>query len=182
MDLNDFGSWKNIEGYPKYMVSDQGYVLSKKTMKLLSPAVWFCGYQHVNFYQGRTRITHKVHRLVAETFLEHTSGCEFVDHIDLDRLNNNVGNLRWCTRSENNRNVTKRSDTVSSTYKGVCWYANRSKWVAYITVDGNRHHLGYFTSEIQAAIAYNNAAVCYFTEFACLNVIPIESVLETWVF
>ncbi len=178
MDLSDFGNWKEIEGYPNYEVSDKGFVLSKTTMNLLSPVVSSNGYQHVGLYQGRVRNTHRVHRIVAETFMEQPSGCEFVDHVDHDKLNNNVGNLRWCTRSENNRNATKRSDTMSSSYKGVCWYAKKSKWIAYITADGKRHHLGYFDSEVQAAVAYNNAAIHHFTEFACLNVIPIESIAD----
>ena len=176
MALSEFGNWKDIEGYPKYMVSDQGYVLSKTNMKFLSPAVSSSGYRHVNLYQGRVKVTHKVHRLVAEAFLESHRNCEFVDHIDHDKLNNSIGNMRWCTRSENNRNTNKRSGTMSSTYKGVCWHANKCKWIAYINADDKRKHLGYFDNEVQAAVAYNNAAINHYVEFACLNVVPIESV------
>ena len=72
-------------------------------------------------------------------------------------------------------NKSKQANTTS-TYKGVCWNKAAHKWKASVRVDGKPEHLGYFTNEIQAAIAYNNAAICHFTEFACLNVIPLDNI------
>jgi hypothetical protein len=72
-------------------------------------------------------------------------------------------------------NKSKQANT-SSNYKGVCWHKQSQKWQVKIRVDGKLKHIGMFVSEVQAAIAYNNAAICHYAEFACLNVIPIETV------
>ena len=47
--------------------------------------------------------------------------------------------------------------TPSSQYKGVCWYKSTNKWISYIKINGKTKHLGLFTSEEEAAEAYQNA-------------------------
>lgn len=112
--------WKPISGYEGlYEVSNMGRVksverdLPHKTYgtwhireRILKPywagkkkngqylAVWLhCGH-------GVQR-TYRVHRLVAEAFIEKVPGKDFVNHIDCDRSNNAVSNLEWCTLQEN---------------------------------------------------------------------------------
>lgn len=55
--------------------------------------------------------------------------------------------------------------------KGVCWHKRYSKWQADIAIKGDRHYLGSYTSEEEAALAYNTAAIERFGEFARLNII-----------
>lgn len=93
-----------------------------------------------------------------------------IDHINRNRLDNRIENLRLASRRENLRNMTVRSDPKSSKWKGVSWAPNANKWRAYIkSADRKRKHLGYFPDEADAAQAYNFAAVQYFGEFAALN-------------
>lgn len=94
-----------------------------------------------------------------------------VDHINHDKLDNQKSNLRVCSTSENLRNQKMRTYAKSSRYKGVCFYKQDGNWQAHIRLNGKRKHLGYFTNEIDAAIAYNNAAIAMFGEFALINVI-----------
>lgn len=91
-----------------------------------------------------------------------------VDHRDHNGLNNRRENLRVCSSAENNRNQRKRSG-CSSRYKGVCWYRRDGLWKAYIRSDGRVVHLGYFSSEEDAARAYDAAARKAFGEFALTN-------------
>jgi hypothetical protein len=96
-----------------------------------------------------------------------------VDHINGDKLNNTKTNLRLATNTQNQQNVPKTPRQTSSKFKGVHSRKDREhrkdKWVARIAVNGKRLHLGYFNSETEAALAYNEAAVKYFGEFANLN-------------
>ena len=82
-----------------------------------------------------------------------------IDHIDGVRDNNKIENLREVTRAENARAFRRPSAGVSSQYRGVCFCKRNQKWCAKIRKDGTRYHLGYFTSETDAARAYNLGAI-----------------------
>jgi len=98
------------------------------------------------------------------------TGFSLTDHIDNNPLNNKKSNLRECSQKENTRNFSlSRRNTTG--YKGVHWDKNRNKYQAYIQQDGKRKHLGRFENIIDAAQAYNKAALKYYGEFARLNVI-----------
>ncbi len=96
----------------------------------------------------------------------------YIDHIDHNKLNNQKSNLRFCTRSENNKNVntnTNRTSNSTSKYKGVNWYKKYGNWNAKIRSNGIDYNLGYFVDEVVAAKAYDAAALKYHGEFAFLN-------------
>lgn len=90
-----------------------------------------------------------------------------VDHINRNGLDNRRGNLRIVTHAQNMCNQKVRTGT--SKYKGVIWYNKNNKWLARIRKNGKAIHLGYFVCEIEAALAYNAAALKYHGEFARLN-------------
>lgn len=93
-----------------------------------------------------------------------------VDHKDHDGLNNTRLNLRAATSSQNSANTGKYTNkSYTSKYKGVCWVKGKKKWRANIFTGSRKAHIGYFEDEIEAARAYNAAALKAFGEFACLN-------------
>lgn len=92
-----------------------------------------------------------------------------VDHRDGDPLNNQRCNLRLATRAEQSRN--SHVGWGRSKYKGVIWNKARQAWIVRIKRDGVSTYLGLFRDEIEAAKAYNAAAIERFGAFACGNVI-----------
>lgn len=92
-----------------------------------------------------------------------------VDHANRDGLDNRRSNIRVASRAENQANAGKSVGVFTSNYKGVHWHARRRRWAATIGVDGTRLHLGYFDSEVEAALSYDEAAVEHHGEFARLN-------------
>lgn len=89
------------------------------------------------------------------------------DHKNQNKLDNRRGNLRPASRLQNSANSKSRQG--SSKFKGVHQLKCRKKWQVYIQFEGGRKYLGSFTDEIEAAKAYNRAALKYFGEFAHLN-------------
>ena len=91
-----------------------------------------------------------------------------IDHVNGNGLDNRRVNLRRATDGENNRNRRRRTDNTSG-YKGVSLHTRIGRFQAYITSGGRRQHLGYFDDLIEAARAYDAAAIETFGEFARLN-------------
>jgi hypothetical protein len=106
-----------------------------------------------------------MHRLIAGV----PKGLD-VDHRDHDGLNNRRDNLRWATPSQNLQNARKGPNT-SSHYKGVSFDKSRRScpWHAAIKAAGVYRNIGRFTTEEEAAFAYDVAALRHFGEFACTN-------------
>ncbi|MDK2920128.1 MAG: hypothetical protein PWQ37_2861 [Candidatus Petromonas sp.] len=91
-----------------------------------------------------------------------------VDHIDRDITNNLASNLRVVSYSQNHGNKTML-DSNTSGYKGVSWRKDRKKWRAYIKHKGKFISLGHYDNPIDAALAYDNAALEYYEECALTN-------------
>jgi hypothetical protein len=112
--------WKDIKGYDGYQVSNKGRVKStivRKEGKLLKPSVNKLGYLQLGLSVNGKPTTHYVHRLVAETFIPNPDKKLCIDHINTDRTDNRVENLRWCTHKENiNNPLTK--EKWRDTHKG----------------------------------------------------------------
>ena len=94
------------------------------------------------------------------------TGIVGIDHINGDGLDNQRSNLRPASPKQNLQH--KRPQGGVSEYKGVSWHRGRNKWAAYIKTDKS-YYLGLFTSEEDAARAYDLAASEAFGKFAWLN-------------
>jgi len=125
-----------------------------------------------SYYVGVNGKQHPISRII---FLWHTGYLpKIVDHANRNRLDNHIENLREANNSENckNRRSAKGSTSI---YLGVSWYSRYSKWKSGIKeYNKTSHHIGYFISEEEAALAYNKMAVKLHGEFANLNIIAIS--------
>ena len=80
-----------------------------------------------------------------------------IDHINMDKSDNRITNLREATNAENQFNTVAQSNNTSG-FKGVTLHKNNRKWIAYIGVKGVRHHLGSFKTAVEAHEAYVKAS------------------------
>jgi hypothetical protein len=134
---------------------------------------------------GKHRVEYYLHNEVFERMIGEAlprGGEWLVDHINGDKLDNRRSNLRLATRTENEANKLKRrthaGKATSSRYKGVTKNNDKKRskpWRAHITnKDDGLTYLGSFATEVEAAKAYNKAALEMFGEFAKLNTFEDE--------
>lgn len=118
--------------------------------------------------KSRTKAPLRMHRIIMG--VTHDDPI-LVDHRNHNGLDNTRSNLRKCTKSENNRNCNGARRGSSSRYLGVFRRVMKTcvRWRAGLSVSGKTYWLGHYETEEQAAIAYNEAAIKHFGEFASLN-------------
>lgn len=133
---------------------------------LLSKWTWYAIWNKHNrrFYAKRKGMKDSGVRMIGMEQL--LAGVRKIDHADGNSLNNCRSNLRPATHGQNMMNRGKLSNNTSG-FKGV--YKYRTKWMALITSDKKRKHLGYFNDKIEAARSFDLAAVKYHGAFAVLN-------------
>ena len=157
--------WKDVVSYEKhYQVSSYGRVKSldrvnvrghKIKGKMLNPAYDGRGYLMVGLSLNGNQKSRKVHQLVAEAFLNHVPNGYglLVDHIDNNKLNNNLSNLQVISNREN---CSKDKNGGTSKYIGVCFDSHNKKYMSSCRYKGKSVNLGRFKTEIEASEAYNN--------------------------
>ena len=162
--------WRPIIGFSRYAVSSCGRIKNIHSNKCLKT------YMNINQGYKAVKVTScngkrkafLVHRLLAMAFVPNILNKPFVDHIDRDRTNNLVTNLRWATASDNQANRPKKSG-CSSQHKGVFWDKGNKKWCAQIKYNYQLYHLGNYKDEDDAGEAFNVVAKLLHNEFAYLN-------------
>ena len=149
--------FKPIEGYENYSVSTTGKVLNNETGKFLEGTLDSKGHLQVKLYKDRKGTLMYKHRLVAIAFIPNPENKPCVDHVNGNKLNNSLENLRWATFQENARNIgVSRANECK--VKGVRWYKSTSKWCARIMINGVAEHLGYFDKIEDAILARQRRA------------------------
>lgn len=94
--------WKEIKDYEGlYFVSDTGLIKNRKGL-IMKPNLQNSGYHMIHLIKEKKRKAMLIHRLVVIHFLGYKENMQ-VDHIDFNKLNNNVSNLQWVSAKQNNR-------------------------------------------------------------------------------
>ena len=117
-----------VKDFPDYLIFRNGAVLSKKTKKFLKPCPDKDGYYKVYLYKNNKMKTIRVHRLVAEHYLNKPDieGIS-VDHINRNRTDNRLSNLRWATISQQNQNKGNYKTNTSGS-KNVLFDKSSNTW------------------------------------------------------
>lgn len=136
-------------------VFEDGIILVKRNDIFYEKKCGLCnGYKQLNLCFQYKHKCYLVHRIVAYTYLDLDieNPKLFIDHIDRDKINNNVSNLRIVTNQQNQFNTNA---------KGYCWHKRLQKWEAKICVNGKHLNLGYFEKEEDASKAYQDAKLIH---------------------
>lgn len=154
--------WKDIPNYEGlYQVSNLGNVksLPKKFNKtgciLKSKTKNEKYYKAVDLNNKGIRKTYLIHHLVSMTFLNHNpkdNKLLVIDHINNNKLDNRLENLQIVTHRVN----VNKDMKSSSVFWGVSYYKKTNKWRCQKYINGKIKHLGYYKTEQEAKIVYDN--------------------------
>ena len=110
-----------IKGFENYHIDRKGVIYNIKTGVIKSAYLNKSnGYLYVDLYKGNKSHKKPVHRLIAETFIPNPENKPTIDHINGNRLDNSIENLRWATYSEQNSRFNTygvRSEKVIVTHE-----------------------------------------------------------------
>ena len=121
--------WRLIDGYDNYEISSHGRVRNNKTCKIMTIRLKQDGYHGIRLSKDNKKKDFLIHRLIGFAFLDKKEEDTDIDHIDHNKVNNMVNNLRWTTSSGNNRNRSISSKNTSG-YQGVHFDNSDNSWVA----------------------------------------------------
>lgn len=117
---------KDIKGYEGlYAITSCGKVWSYISNKFLKQKIDKDGYCTVNLYKDKKRKTKKIHRLVAEAYLENPNNLPEVNHKDEIKTNNSIQNLEWCSTKYNRQYGTRIQRATEKTRKKL--YVSKQK-------------------------------------------------------
>jgi hypothetical protein len=147
-------------------------LVDKRDAALVALHVW-CAYRARNTYYATThvrktggqRTTLRLHALVGRAM----GIAGRVDHENHQGLDCRRKNLRPGPPTLNGANSNKQRRKTSSKYKGVYWRTSRQKWLVTLQAGGKRRQIGSFADEVEAARAYDKAALEAWGEYATLN-------------
>lgn len=95
--------WKILKENENYSINEKGEIKNNITKKILSLSInKDSGYYQIDLWKNNKSRKYALHRLVANNFIPNLENKPTVDHIDGNRLNNDISNLRWATYSEQN--------------------------------------------------------------------------------
>lgn len=141
---------KPIKDYEDYLISTDGIVTRNgKQLGFINAQ----GYATVCLCKNNIQKFITIHRLVGLTFIPNPDNKKEIDHIDRDRTNNHISNLRWCSPSENQRNRTTL--VGNNKYTGVTWCSIMKKFRARIKIQRKEILICYADTENEAAEKYN---------------------------
>ena len=141
-----------IQGFPDYLIYEDGRVFSKKTRKFMKCNDNGRGYLQVSFNLDKI-YTHKIHRLVALHYIPNPNNYPQVDHIDRDKTNNDVSNLRWVDNSMNALNRGERCDNKSG-HTNIYYLKCRDRWIYKKTIRGV--DVRKYFKTLEEAVAYKS--------------------------
>ena len=119
----------NIPNYPNYKIYENGNIENIKSKRILKTQKDKDGYETTKLYLDGKYKRFKIHRLLGICYLDNPDNKLFIDHINRDKSDNRIENLRWVDKSENNSNRSA--------------YKNSKLKERYITISENRGYTYY---------------------------------------
>ena len=136
-----------------YKINKKGEIWSNYYNRFMIPTFHNTGYYIVEIVKDKKRKLTHIHRLLAIQFIPNPNNLPTVDHIDRNKTNNSLENLRWASFRTNNLNMGK---TPKSGHQNI-YIDNYECAIVNIRVNGNRHNKRFY--KLEEAIAWRDKII-----------------------
>ena len=152
--MSDLEDYKDIIGYDgKYKINKKGDVLNVKKNKLLKKSLNRGYYRVKLFDEEKKPKDYLLHRLLGIHFISNPDNKPIIDHINRNKGDNDLNNLRWVSYEENSKNRTPLKNKINGVkYVGVRFIKNviKKPYRAETKIDKKYYHIGYYNTEEEA--------------------------------
>ena len=159
--------WKPIKDFEtKYEISSKGRIRNLKTGHILKMTNQYGDYFRIILYDEIKNKSCYVHRLVAEHFIDNPNNYPCVNHKDLNKQNNNVSNLEWCTYSYNTKDAILKGANTMSGFNNHNKNKFKNKYGKIFQCDRDKNVINIYDSLNEA---HNKTGVCARNILHCIN-------------
>ena len=141
----------SIEGFENYIIFEDGMIINFWTGLEMKSQKSIYGYLNITLCKNSKHKTFLLHRLLGQAYIKNPDNKPFIDHIDRNRSNNDLSNLHWVTRLENNQN-RGIPNTNTSGIKNIHWDKSSNGWKFEKVIKGKLYTK--FSKDKQVVIDY----------------------------
>ena len=116
-----------VDNFPDYLIYNNGKVFSKKSKRFLKDVIKKNGYKQISLFRNGQKKSFLVHRLVGIYYLSNPENKPTIDHINRNKSDNRIENLRWATKYEQEENKGNQNNNTSG-HKGISYCKTYKKW------------------------------------------------------
>lgn len=135
-----------IYGYENYIIYENGDILNVNFGTYLNPSIDDNGYYRTGLTKNGKETKFRIHRLLAQAYIPNIENKECIDHINRDKLDNRLENLRWATKYENSQNKNIYINNTSGE-KNISYYKTQDTWKFKKTINKITIHKTFQTLE-----------------------------------
>lgn len=144
-----------IEGYENYIIFEDGKIINTNTGREMKPTI--CnGYYTISLYKQTIQKQFNLHRLIALAFIPNPDNKPCIDHINRDKQDNRLENLRWATYKENSRNQSCSSNTGLQFINKKKSKTNKQGFTYRFSIQRPELKHEYCNKDLQTIIDYRN--------------------------
>lgn len=149
--------WSKIKDFDNYSVSIKGDVRNDKTNKILKPMISTSGYVFFHLVRDKRKYTKYLHRIMGEAFIDNPKNLPQIDHIDGNKLNNDISNLHWVSISEN-RTAFGNEQRAENRCREVLAINEKGEKITFKARKSAADHFGCLPSKIKYGHKYTKGS------------------------
>ena len=145
-----------IEGYENYIIFEDGVLINTNSGRIMKPSLTLEGYYQFGLFNNGKKKSVRRNRLIGIAYIPNPDNKPFLDHINRDRTDDRIENLRWATHSENMKNQICRSNTGLQFIYKINMKTYKQGFLYRFNINRPELKYNYCNKDLQPVIEFRN--------------------------